>query len=195
MGKLPPQDDPSPLPHRAPQHAPVISYFVTSFIPEPQASTLAALASRLPPGITPNPASRMHLTYRSFDGLPPGLLQPLKTALRGIAATQAPFTFTISGWGRFAGGALWARGVANPGGDYPVMTLQRRFDEALERLGLPAASHEFVPHVTLGQDAAASRAPRWLEGIRLVIPIHSICLTTTGNAEYRVVTRIRLEGG
>ena len=167
---------------------PVISYFVVSFVPEPLASELAEMAQALPDGFEPQSPERMHITWRSFDGLPSGLLEPLKDALREICQSTEPFEAQISGGGEFDLGAVWAG--LSPSEE--LMALQRRIDGALSVLGLPQATHDFVPHITIGHGPPGSQAPPMLEPLNQTFAIEEVLLTTTGNQAYRVVVRTSL---
>jgi 2'-5' RNA ligase len=167
---------------------PVISYFVVSFVPEPLASALAEMAQNLPEGFEPQSPERMHITWRSFDGLPSGSLEPLKDALREICQSTEPFVAQISGGGEFDLGAVWA-GITP---SEAMTQLQVRIDEALSILGLPKATHTFVPHITIGHGAAGSQAPTALKNLSHAFPIDEVLLTTTGNQAYRVVVRTLL---
>ncbi len=166
---------------------PVVSYFVVSFLPERTAVRLAALAACLPAGIEPQTAERMHLTYRAFDGLPHGLLEPLKQGLSQVAQRHRPILATLRGAGTFEAGTVWA-GVRSR----RVLALQADIDALLRDLGLPAASHPFVPHVTLGAGPPARPAPACMHVPRMRVRLDAFALTTTGTAAYRTVRRFPL---
>ncbi len=165
-----------------------ISYFVASFLPEVTAARLARLGRGLPRPIEPHPAEHLHITWRSFDGLPPGTLAPLKEALAGVAARHRPLRLELLGGGVFAGGSVWAR-VCQHG---PLAALRADVDRALMGLGLPPASHPFVPHVTLGVGPPGTRAPAFLHDLATRFEIEELVLTTTGTQPYRVVRRFPL---
>jgi len=167
---------------------PVISYFVVSFVPEPLASALAGLAQNLAEGFEPQSPERMHITWRSFDGLPSGSLEPLKDALREICQETEPFVAQISGAGEFDLGAVWAAITPTEA----ITQLQHRIDEAILVLGLPQATHTFVPHITIGHGPAGSQAPAALMNLSHAFAVDEVLLTTTGNQAYRVVVRTRL---
>lgn len=173
----------------APKHgaASVVEYFVSTFVPEPASQRLATLARDLGPEVEPMPASRMHITYRSFEGLPPGRLVAVKEAVRQVGARQAPFRALVKGGGSFEGGVVWV-GVESDA----VWELRRQVDRAFRRLDVPPAKHPFVPHITLGRGPAGVQAPAFLDEISLAFPVEEILLTTTGRAEYRVVLRVPL---
>ncbi len=166
----------------------VISYFVVSFVPDPLASKLAELAQQLPEDFEPQSPERMHITWRSFDGLPPGLLEPLKDALREVCQTTEPFEAKISGGGEFDLGAVWA-GITP---SKQITDLQRRIDTALSELGLPEATHEFVPHITIGHGPPGATAPANISRLKERFEVDEVLLTTTGNQAYRVVVRTPL---
>ncbi|MBN1337166.1 MAG: 2'-5' RNA ligase family protein [Deltaproteobacteria bacterium] len=162
--------------------APVVSYFVASFLPDHVAHRLFSLASCLGGDLVPQPAERMHLTYRSFDGLPHGRLDPLKHALAQVAERHAPLVATLRGAGAFPAGAIWARVRSRR-----VLALHADIDAAMESLGLPPAFHPFVPHVTLCTGPAGSPPPDCLDRLWMRVRLDAIALTTTGNAAYRTV--------
>jgi 2'-5' RNA ligase len=165
----------------------VVSYFVTTFVPEPLACELEGYAQRLPEGSELQTADRMHITFRSFDGLPHGLLNPLKEAIRELAARWPPFRIQVAGGGSFDAGAIWVRA------DSPeIYAFQADIDRVLTDLGLPGASHPFIAHVTLGHAPPGNPIPPFVEQIRGEFTADEILLTTTGAAEYRVVLRASL---
>lgn len=166
----------------------LVSYFVASFLPEPSALRLARLAARLPDPIEPHAPGRLHLTWRSFDGLPPGALAPLKAALSGVVERHGPVTLEIVGGGVFAAGAVWARVLPAA----PVMALQADIDAALRGLGLPPASYPFVPHVTIGVGPTGTRLPSYLLDLSTRIVLGELVLSTTGTQPYRVVKHFPL---
>jgi 2'-5' RNA ligase len=172
------------LPHVTEDGKTIVSYFVTVFVPEPLASELADEARRLPEGSEPQPADRMHITFRSFDGLPHGLLQPLKDAIRDVASKRPPFRIRLAGGGTFAAGAIWVRAVSDE-----IDAFQADIDRTLTELGLPAASHPFIAHITLGHGQPGQELPPFVEEIRGEFVAEELLLTTTGAAEYRVVLR------
>jgi 2'-5' RNA ligase len=168
----------------------VVSYFVASFVPEPTAGRLARLAARLPPGIEPHAPEHLHITWRSFDGLPAGRLAPLKQALAEVAARHAPLLLELVGGGVFAGGAIWARVLPTT----ELCALQADIDRALSGLGLPSASYPFVPHITLGVGPPGTRLPGYLHDLASRVAIEQLVLTTTGTQPYRVVKHYPLAG-
>ncbi len=173
-----------------PDACPVVSYFVASFVPQPAAGRLARLASRLPADVEPHTPDHLHLTWRSFDGLPPGRLAPLKDALTAVAARHAPLTLELLGAGVFAAGAVWARVLPDPA----LLALQADIDAALTGLELPPASYPFVPHITLGVGEPGIRVPRLLHDLSTRFVLDEIALTTTGTQPYRVVKHFPLVG-
>lgn len=186
-----PLPTPASLPADHPPHdddpRPLVSYFVTSFIPEPQATRLAGLSARLGPGVELQEADRMHVTFRSFDGLPPGKLLPLKSALREVARRHEPFDAVIRGFGIFEGGAIYTSLESEA-----LHRLQADIHQALTALGLPAPSHPFLAHVTLAHAQPGSTLPATLVEIEDRFRVDELFLTTTGTIEYRVVMRICL---
>jgi 2'-5' RNA ligase len=168
----------------------VVSYFVASFVPQPNAERLARLARRLPPEIEPHAPEHLHITWRSFDGLPTGRLAPLKIALDQVAARHGPLLLELMGGGVFAAGAVWARICPSP----PIRALQADIDRALAELELPPASYPFVPHITLGVGAPGTRLPGYLHDLASQVLIEELVLTTTGSQPYRVVKHFPLTG-
>ncbi len=168
----------------------LVSYFVASFMPEPATKRLARLAARLPAPIEPHTPGHLHITWRSFDGLPAGMLRPLEGALADVAARHATLTLELLGGGVFAAGAVWARVLT----ERPVMALQADIDATLLSLGLPPASYPFVPHITLGVGPAGTRLPGFLHDLSTRIVLDELVLTTTGTQPYRVVKHFPLGG-
>jgi len=169
---------------------PVVSYFVASFVPGAAARRLGRLADRLPAQIEPPTLEHLHITWRSFDGLPHGALSPLKQALADVAARHAPLTLELLGGGVFAAGAVWARVCSAA----PVLALQADIDTALRGLSLPEASYPFAPHITLGVGPPGTRVPSYLHDLSSRVVIEEFALTTTGTQPYRVVRHFELEG-
>jgi len=174
-----------------PAIAPIVSYFVVSFLPPSAAARLARLARRFPASLEPRPQERLHITWRSFDGLPHGHLASLKATLSRVASRHAPFTAELLGAGVFQGGAVWAR--VCPSG--AVCELQADVDTALALEGLPPAAHPFVPHITLGSGPEGTRPPRFLHDLSMRLRLDGFALTSTGSQEYRVVRRYPLASG
>jgi len=169
---------------------PVVSYYVASFIPGATALRLGRLAGRLSAGIDPHTPDHLHITWRSFDGLPHGALSPLKQALAAVAARHPPLTLELLGGGVFAAGAVWARVCSAA----PVLDLQADIDAALRGLSLPDASYPFAPHITLGVGPPGTRVPSLLHDLSCRVVIDEFALTTTGTQPYRVVRHFELEG-
>ncbi len=168
----------------------VVSYFVASFIPGVTARRLGRLAGRLPAGVEPHTPDHLHITWRSFDGLPHGALAPLKQALADVAAQHPPITLELLGGGVFAAGAVWARVCPEP----PVLAFQADIDAALQGLDLPEASYPFAPHITLGVGPPGTRVPPYLHDLSSKVVIDAFALTTTGTQPYRVVRHFELGG-
>ena len=91
-----------------------------------------------------------------------GLGDDVDLALQGVDFT--PFTLALNGTGLF--GTLkkprlvWA-GVAPTA---PLVALERKLEAALTRIGLPAETRKYSPHITLARlDRNASRLDRFLE--------------------------------
>ncbi|MFH1469032.1 MAG: 2'-5' RNA ligase family protein [Pseudomonadota bacterium] len=167
-----------------------VSYFVASFLPEDAATRLARLGVRLPPGVAPVPAAHLHLTWRSFEGLPHGLLAPLKEGLAAVATRHGPVRVELLGGGVFPAGAVWARVSPKPA----VSALQAEIDTLLRALGLPGAGWPFVPHITLGQGPPGTRTPAVLHDLSARLTLSDFALTTTGQQPYRVVRHFPLAG-
>lgn len=176
-----------PMSPTSPDADKVISYFVASFVPEEAARVLVSWGERLPADVVRNPATRMHVTYRSFDGMPPGRYAPLRQALRRVAARHPPFTVRIRGGGVFAAGAVWVRMISAE-----ILALQADIDREMALVGCPGASHPFVPHLTLGHGPPGIESPPWLSDVALEFDFDELLLTTTGHKEYRVAVRFPL---
>lgn len=166
------------------------SWFVASFVPGAAARRLARLGRGLPPQVAPLGAEVLHLTWRSFDDLPPGTLGDVEAALEAIALEHPPLILELMGGGVFAGGSVWARVCPKP----PVLALQTAIDRALGALGLPGASHPFVPHITLARGPAGTRLPFFLHDLSTRVQINALALTTVQAEPTRVVASYPLRG-
>lgn len=100
---------------------------------------------------------QLHLTLRYVGEVDRRTAEEVATA---VARVHAPVVETaIAGVGTFDRkgrvDAVWA-GVADPD---PIAALHRKVDHALVRIGLPAESRAFVPHITLARIARTASDP------------------------------------
>ena len=121
--------------------------FVALALPDLIADGLSLLQAGVP-GAHWQTREQLHLTLR-FIGDVDG--RDANAADDALSLIEAPrFSLALKGVGEFGGKtphALWA-GVRNK---EQVSFLQRKIETALQRAGLPAESHKYVPHVTLAR--------------------------------------------
>lgn len=91
----------------------------------------------------------LHLTLRFVGEVDGHQADDLAAALAQLSF--APFPVTIHGVGAFDKGAhmhaVWARIVPSE----PLARLQAAVERLCQRIGLPAETRKFVPHITLGR--------------------------------------------
>lgn len=108
------------------------------------------------PGARWQDEDQLHLTLRYIGEVERPMAEDIALALGTIRAQ--PFVLSVSGAGQFERRgrteALWA-GIA-PG--EPLLTLHRKVDQALIRLGLPPEGRAYLPHITLARFSRASGA-------------------------------------
>jgi 2'-5' RNA ligase len=114
------------------------------------------------PGARWQTDDQLHLTLRFIGNVEEHLANDIDLALQGVDFT--PFTLGLDGTGLF--GTLkkprlvWA-GVSPTA---PLVALERKLEAALVRVGLPAETRKYSPHITLARlDRNANRIDRFLE--------------------------------
>jgi RNA 2',3'-cyclic 3'-phosphodiesterase len=121
--------------------------FVALPIPDSVAEGLMLIQSGVP-GARWSEREQLHLTLRFIGEVDGRDAAGIDDMLLAISAPR--FTLALHGVGEFGGKhphALWA-GVREP---EPVVHLARKIDTALQRLGHPAETRKFTPHVTLAR--------------------------------------------
>ncbi len=127
--------------------------FTAIAIPDEVAAPLTMIQAGVP-GARWSSREQLHLTLRFIGEVDGRDAAAIDDALSTIAAPG--FRLTIKGVGQFGGknpSALWAGVEANEA----LMHLERKIESALQRVGLPAESRKYTPHVTLARLKGASR--------------------------------------
>ena len=93
----------------------------------------------------------LHITLAFLGELSKAEAREAHVVMHEIAASQAPFSLSLTGLGVFPSPArprvIWL-GLADP---TPVHKLYRVFEHKRSRLGIPAEGRTYHPHVTLGR--------------------------------------------
>lgn len=121
--------------------------FVAVEIPETIRTRLSLLQGGVPGARWIRPEN-LHLTLRFIGEVDGRLAGDIDLALAQIPAR--PFEIELSGTGVFSPRqprVLWA-GVAR---SEPLVALATKIEIALQRIGVPAETRKFAPHVTLGK--------------------------------------------
>ena len=94
----------------------------------------------------------VHLTLKFLGSTPVEQVSPITGAISAAADGVPPFTVHVHGLGAFPGmhapRVLW---TAIQGDLDPLMALQRKVEEELERVGFDSDNRPFSPHLTLGR--------------------------------------------
>ena len=125
----------------------MIRLFVAIEIPVKVRELLSALQGGVP-GARWAAQEQMHLTLRFIGEVDENVAHDIDDALAGIRAPA--FALEIAGVGEFGGKnprALWAGVRANES----LLHVQKKIETALQRIGLPAETRKFAPHVTLAR--------------------------------------------
>lgn len=138
----------------------MIRLFTAIEIPSAVRTRLSFLQGGVP-GARWSPAENLHLTLRfigEVDEATAGDIDDMLAALRAPA-----FDLTLKGAGEFGGRdphALWV-GVAP---SETLMRLAAKIESALQRMGLPAETRKYSPHVTLARlrDAPVAKVREFL---------------------------------
>lgn len=98
------------------------------------------------------PVGNIHLTLKFFGNITDVQVADISEAVTELAATQQPFTLTVTDAGAFPSPksprVVWL-GV---GGDLEIMgEFYRRLEIAFAALGFPPEDRPFSPHLTLGR--------------------------------------------
>ena len=90
-------------------------------------------------------AGNFHLTLRFIGEIDEGTASDIDSALLKIRARR--FELALAGVGQFGFHSLWV-GVEK---SEPLLQLQGKVESCLQRLGLPAETRRYAPHVTLAR--------------------------------------------
>ncbi|HEY1838245.1 MAG TPA: RNA 2',3'-cyclic phosphodiesterase [Rhizomicrobium sp.] len=134
--------------------------FVALSLPDAVAGTMFLLQSGVPAAKWQT-REQLHLTLRFLGEVDGREANAVDDALAAISTP--PFSLSLKGVGEFGGKtprALWA-GVSDPAA---VSHLARKIETAMQRIGLPAETRKFTPHVTLARlrGAPAPKVLDWL---------------------------------
>jgi 2'-5' RNA ligase len=138
----------------------MLRLFTAIEIPEAARVRLTFLQSGVP-GARWVPLENLHLTLRFIGEVSEPVAGDIDETLSGVRGK--PFELALKGVGEFGGRdtrALWA-GVAANGA---LTHLAAKIESALQRMGLPAETRKFSPHVTLARlrDAPAAKVRAFL---------------------------------
>lgn len=125
----------------------MIRLFTAIEIPETVRTRLSFLQGGVP-GARWSPADNLHLTLRFIGEVDEAVANDIDDMLSGLRAPT--FDLTLKGAGEFGGRdphALWV-GVAP---NEALMRLAAKIESALQRMGLPAETRKYSPHVTLAR--------------------------------------------
>jgi len=150
--------------------------FIALSLPFSVRERLAGLSGGLP-GAKWVSIENFHLTLRFIGDSDPSSLSDIDSALRQIQ--QDSFSLTLSDCGVFGSEkkpkALWVGVETNPS----LMQLQQRIEHRLHRIGFPAETRKYTPHVTLARfkENPKSRIGHFIAGNSL---FRSEPITVTG---------------
>jgi 2'-5' RNA ligase len=125
----------------------MIRLFAAIELPENIRLQLSLLQGGMP-GARWSPIENMHLTLRFIGEVDEAVARDIDDMLADIRAPS--FSLALKGVGEFGrkeGRTLWA-GVSN--GD-ALQHLAAKIESALQRMGLPAETRKYSPHVTLAR--------------------------------------------
>jgi 2'-5' RNA ligase len=125
----------------------MIRLFTAIEVPEAIRQQLSLLQGGMP-GARWVPPENMHLTLRFIGDVDEALARDIDDMLADVRAPS--FSLALKGVGEFGrkeGRALWA-GVTN---DDALLHLAAKIESALQRMGLPAETRKYSPHVTLAR--------------------------------------------
>ncbi|HYA48239.1 MAG TPA: RNA 2',3'-cyclic phosphodiesterase [Burkholderiales bacterium] len=102
-------------------------------------------------------ARGMHLTLKFLGEVEAAAIPGVEQAVKEACSSHAPFPLILRATGTFPAArnprVLWV-GVAE---EPTLMSLQRAAEAGLERLGFPAETRPFHPHLTLGRVKGQAR--------------------------------------
>ena len=121
--------------------------FVALSLPDVVRNSLLALQGGVP-GARWQTREQLHLTLRFIGEVDGREMAAIDDALAAISAPA--FALELKGVGSFGGRTprdLWAGARSNDALNH----LQRKIESALQRIGLPAETRKYTPHVTLAR--------------------------------------------
>lgn len=125
----------------------MIRLFTGLAVPDTVALRLSLIQAGIP-GARWSTREQLHLTLRFIGEVDESFANQIDDALSGLSSPA--FDLRLKGVGEFGGDkprAVWAD-VADP---QPVIHLARKIESLLQRIGLPAETRKFKPHVTLAR--------------------------------------------
>lgn len=125
----------------------MIRLFAAIELPETVRLQLSLLQGGIP-GARWSPIENLHLTLRFIGEVSEAVARDIDDVLADIR--EPPFSLSLKGVGEFGrkeGRTLWA-GVSN--GD-ALQHLAAKIESALQRMGQPAETRKYSPHVTLAR--------------------------------------------
>jgi 2'-5' RNA ligase len=143
----------------------MIRLFTAIELPENVKTRMTFLQGGVP-GARWQATEKLHLTLRFIGEVDEATASDIDDMLSGLRATA--FDLTLKGAGEFGGRephALWIGVAANEA----LMRLAAKIESALQRMGLPAETRKYAPHVTL---ARLRDAP--VEKVRAFLIAHSL---------------------
>ncbi len=129
----------------------MLRLFVGIALPPELKLQLSLLCSGVPGARWVDPGN-YHLTLRFIGEVDEGLASDIDAALLQVRAPR--FEVTLAGVGRFGDRMLWVGVDKSP----PLVHLRDKVESALVRLGLPAETRRYAPHVSLARLRNASEA-------------------------------------
>jgi RNA 2',3'-cyclic 3'-phosphodiesterase len=129
----------------------MLRLFVGIALPPELKLRLSLLCSGVPGARWVDPGN-YHLTLRFIGEVDEGLASDIDAALLQIRAPR--FEVALAGVGRFGDRMLWVGVDKSP----PLVHLRDKVESALVRLGLPAETRRYAPHVSLARLRNASEA-------------------------------------
>jgi RNA 2',3'-cyclic 3'-phosphodiesterase len=125
----------------------MLRLFTAIEIPEALRTRLTFLQGGVP-GAKWQPVENLHLTLRFIGEVDEPTAADIDQMLSGLQ--EKAFDLTLRGVGEFGGRdphALWAGVAASPA----LLHLVAKIESALQRMGLPAETRKYAPHVTLAR--------------------------------------------
>jgi 2'-5' RNA ligase len=125
----------------------MLRLFTAIEIPDALRTRLTFLQGGVP-GAKWQPVENLHLTLRFIGEVDEPTAGDIDQTLSGLR--EKAFDLSLRGVGEFGGRdphALWAGVATSP----PLLHLVAKIESALQRMGLPAETRKYAPHVTLAR--------------------------------------------